>query len=320
MVPDKGKRFVRRTQEQQWRDWVKKKIIFYISTAKWDNVTIPQLNAWLANFDEEGQKYALSLLNYFIYYSEVDVKRLCWYALTNVVFRGHIVNVERTHDFLCRNESLLNELKERIKETYVVPLLSEGNPTESGNAIARLYTTTGLIAETQVIRPEQMSSCIDQGVCKRFLFVDDFLGSGDQLDSFWNKPCLPSGNGKDIESCADIAAKHTNISFEYVTLVATAYGLQNAALLTPSLRIHYCEQLSDEYRVFSDQSVYFRNENERKACKAYLETLCYSRNIHMWGYKGLDFAIAFHHGTPDSCLPIFWEENDSWARLFKPRM
>jgi len=315
-----NERIVQRTQEELWRDWVRKKVEFYIWTGKWDNVTIAALNAWLANFGDEGEKYALALLNHFIYYSALDERRLCQYAIANVVFRDHLLNIDRSNSFSCANEVLSRELNDRIKETQVVPLLSEGNPTESGNAIARVYTTTGLIPENQVIRPDQILPCIYQGSCKRFLFVDDFLGSGDQLVSFWNEPSILLSAGGEKVALANISKRHTNISFEYIALVATACGLQNVEQKTLGLKVHFCEELSDEYGAFSANSIFFDKSEDREACKAYLETLCQARHIHARGYHELDFAIAFHHGTPDSCLPIFWEKSDTWTPLFQPRM
>lgn len=307
-------------QETQWRAWVRKKIDFYISTGKWDNVTIPQLNVWLANFDYEGQKYALALLNHVIYYSEIDLKRLCQYALTNIVFKFQLLDFDKSNGFQGKNELLSSELKNRIDETKIIPVLSKGNPTESGNAIARMYTTTDLVDETKILRPDQLISYIYRGSCKRFLFVDDFLGSGDQLDSFWNGSHIPVGAGGERESLSVIAEKHPTVSFEYLALVATTYGLQNIKHLTSKLKIHFCEELSDEYRVFSENSIFFPNPEERQACEKYLNSLCNVKKIKMRGWHDLDYAIAFHHGTPDSCLPIFWDENRNWTRLFRCRM
>jgi hypothetical protein len=314
------RKIAQRKQEQRWREWVKKKIEFYISTGKWDKVSIAQLNAWLANFDDEGQKYALTLLNHFIYYSSEDVKRLCQYAIAKVVFKNQLLNVDQSHSFCCEDEVLRQELTYRIQETRVVPVLSEGNPTESGNAIARVYTTTGLINENQVIRPDEIIPCIYQGSCKRFLFVDDFMGTSEQLVSFWNGPYISLGMSGQRGSLARISAQHTNISFEYIALVATAYGLRDIEERVPGLKLFFCEKLSDEYRIFSNDSIFFDTPDDRQACESYLESLCRDRHIDTKGYHGLDFAIAFHHGAPDSCLPLFWEKSLSWTPLFQRRM
>lgn len=314
------KKIAQRTQERRWREWVRKKIEFYISTGKWDRVNIAQLNAWLANFDDEGQKYALALLDHFIYYSAEDVKRLCQYAVTRVVFKDQLMNVDQSHSFCCADEVLHRELTGGIQETRVVPVLSEGNPTESGNAIARVYTATGLIDQKQVIRPDEIIPCIYRGSCKRFLFVDDFMGTAEQLVSFWNEPYITLGMGGEKGSLARISAQHTNISFEYIALVATAHGLKDIEQRVPRLRVSFCEKLSDEYRVFSNDSIFFDTPDDRQTCQSYLENLCYNRKILIKGYHGLDYAIAFHHGAPDSCLPLFWEESANWARLFQRRM
>ena len=307
-------------KEQRWKDWIKKKIGFYISTGRWDNISAAQLNAWLGNFDEEGQKWAYALLNNFIYYPARDVKQLCRYGLTKVIFRAELQEVDRNQDFCCTDNALRQELVDRIRDTRFVPLLSEGNPTESGNAIARVYTTLDLINERQVIRPDEILACIAKKSCKRFLLVDDFMGTGEQLRSFWNQPFSWLKVNKHDMSLSQISAKYKDTSFDYLVLVATAPGLQYVENLVPGLSISFCEKLSEEYRIFGNDSIFFENADDRIACKTYLEHLCHRKNIGIAGYQGLDFAIAFNHGAPDSCLPLFWERNANWTPLFKRRM
>lgn len=307
-------------KEQRWKDWVRKKIGFYISTSRWDNVSAAQLNAWLGNFDEEGQRWAFALLNNFIFYPARDVKQLCRYGLTKVVFRREMLEVDRSSDFCCVDDTLSQELTDRIQETLLVPLLSEGNPTESGNAIARIYTTLGLVDEKQVIRPDEILTCIDKNSYKRILFVDDFMGTGDQLKSFWNQPVdWLKVNGKKM-SLAQVSARHIDLSFDYLVLLATVPGLKSVENQVPGLKVSFCERLSEEYRVFGDDSIFFETAVDRQECKNYLGDLCFRKNIHLKGYQGLDFAIAFNHGAPDSCLPLFWEKNTNWIPLFERRM
>lgn len=311
---------VRRKQEQRWKEWIRKKIGFYISTGKWDNVSAAQLNAWLGNFDEEGQKWALALLNNFIYYPARDVKQLCKYGLTKVVFHTQLLGIDQSQAFCCTDGALNQELAERIRETRLVPLLSEGNPTESGNTIARAYTTVDLVDEQQVIRADEILACIDEKSCKRFLIVDDFMGTGEQLKDFWNEPfSWLRVNGKDM-SLAQISAEHTDISFDYLVLVATDPGLKYVKNRVPGLTVFFCEKLSQEYRIFGDDSIFFETLDDKQACTRYLENLCQQKGIHFTGYQGLDFAVAFNHGAPDSCLPLFWENNANWTPLFKRRM
>jgi len=279
-------------KEQRWKDWIKKKIGFYISTGRWDNISAAQLNAWLGNFDEEGQKWAYALLNNFIYYPARDVKQLCRYGLTKVIFRAELQEVDRNQDFCCTDNALRQELVDRIRDTRFVPLLSEGNPTESGNAIARVYTTLDLINERQVIRPDEILACIAKKSCKRFLLVDDFMGTGEQLRSFWNQPFSWLKVNKHDMSLSQISAKYKDTSFDYLVLVATAPGLQYVENLVPGLSISFCEKLSEEYRIFGNDSIFFENADDRIACKTYLEHLCHRKNIGIAGYQGLDFAIT----------------------------
>jgi len=146
------------------------------------------------------------------------------------------------------------------------------------------------------------------------------MGTSEQLVSFWNGSYITLGVGGEKGSLARISAQHTNINFEYVALVATAYGLKDIEQRVPGLKVSFCEKLSDEYHVFGNESIFFDTPGDQQACMSYLDALCYNRKICTRGYHGLDFAIAFHHGAPDSCLPLFWEGNENWTPLFQRRM
>ncbi|MFP4642118.1 MAG: hypothetical protein ACLFPU_08085 [Dehalococcoidia bacterium] len=302
-------------KQRRWCEWVRKKIEFYISTDKWDSITIPQLNAWIAHFGEDGEKCALALLNHFIYYSALDVRRLCRYALTEVLFKSHILEADRCYDFRGEDSILQQRLIREIEQSCIIPILEEGNPTESGNQIARIYTTTNLVEEENVLRPDQLEGLVEHERCKRIIFVDDFMGSGDQLVRFWNEP-MPQGK----TSLCDVAQQHPDMSFEYIALVGTSYGLQRTSNRCPGLRVHFVEELSSEYQVFGEDSIFFSSADEQEECYNYLESLCYNKGIHLQGYHDLDFALAFNHGTPDCSLPVFWEKSECWDPLFKRRM
>ena len=131
------------------------------------------------------------------------------------------------------------------------------------------------------------------------------MGSGEQLESFWNQPfAWLKVNGEEM-SLAQISAQHKDVSFDYLVLLATEPGLRYIEHRVPGLNICFCEKLSEEYRVFGDDSIFFETPEDRQACKSYLEDLCYRKKIHFGGYRGLDFAVAFSHGAPDSCMPLF---------------
>lgn len=304
----------------QWEEWVKRKVEFYITSKQWDNITISQLNSWLKNFDQQSRKYALTLLNHFIFYPERDVKRLCYHALTHVIFKEELLDFDRRSSFACSNQTVYASLISLIKKCAIVPIWSEGNPSESGNTIARIYTTIPLIHQRQVLRPDQVLPSIYEGTYQRFLFVDDFLGSGDQVIDFWNEPSISLGSSGKKIPLSRIAQVHPGLSFEYVALVASTFGLNRVRTSCPELKLHVCEELTDEYRVFADTSMFFTTREERDLCHNYLKDLCQKKGIDLLGWHQLDFAVAFHHGAPNSCLPLFWKRATSWNQLVRRRM
>lgn len=283
-------------EEEKWCNWVKDKIDFYISSKKWDNVHIPQLRAWLGNFTSRDRKYACNLLNHFIYYSEDDLKQLCYFGITKVIFNKFLLDFDRNSAFSCSNEELKQVFQSRLRRTKFIPL-SEGDPTESGHLIARLCTTTDIIDASFFIRPELIATDGHLANSERFIIIDDFLGSGDQLRDFWTQYDIPLSSGS-TTTLSELSLGHPSISFEYLALVATEYGIEQMRHIAPNLTLHCCEQLTDEYRIYNDNSVFFRTPEEKNVCESRLADICRANGIRARGHRDLDYAIAFHHCAP----------------------
>lgn len=296
-----------------WLERQKRLTEFYIEARCWDGIDHETFTAWLANFpDEEGQYYALRLLHRFIYYSERDVEQLCRHGMFNLLLGADVLRDQWANDFRKSQLQLEKGLQLAMASARIVPLLDKNKPYESGNLITRVLVQRLSFSGSLIINPDQVVREI-QGGCQSVVVVDDCVGSGDQVDTFWNKPFRFQGSY--LTSYKDVARNFPKVQFHYLTLVAAEKGIIKAAKSTSGLHVLPCETLTDEYRVFSPSSHFFESAEEQKRATEYLTGLLTSRGIALTGHDGLDYAVAFHHNIPDWSLPLFHKRRPKWRPL-----
>lgn len=299
--------------KQDWYERHKRLIEFYMEAKCWDGIDHESFAAWLGNFpDDEGRYYALRLLNRFIFYSEKDVVQLCRHGLFSLLLKREVLNNQAASNFSKSEVQLNADLQMALMSSRIVPLLDRDKPYESGNLITRILVQKLAINGELIINPDQVVYEIKQG-CERIIVVDDCVGSGDQINGFWNK--VYKFTGSNCISFKDVSDNYDKVNFYYLTLVATEAGIVNALEENSGINILSCEVLNDNYRVFSQTSHFFESDSEKEKAKNYLNSLLLQRGVALMGYGGLDFAIAFHHNIPDWSLPLFYKRRPNWRPL-----
>ena len=306
-------------KDQDLEDFVKyalQKVHFYIESKFWSKLDTDTLNNWLNNFKTVSEKYcAAKLLDRFVYYSEEDIVRLLEFGLNELVLKRYILDLEIEHGFEISNKKLVKYRAGFISKSLIVPLLSNKNPSESSLAMTRYLTNDLGFPEKNILDITNLSSEILDNA-KNFIIIDDFIGSGTQIFDFWNLTKMKINN---VEyTINDIKNLYPALEIEYLCLVCTEEGYLNFHTKNSlvGLRITYCEKLANKFRVFGSTSVYF-DKDEVQEYKSIIEELCDANMISLLGYQGLDYAVAFHHGIPDSSLPIFYRQTKNWNPLFR---
>lgn len=215
-------------------------------------------------------------------------------------------------DFNKSSDELKENLNLALKSSRIVPLLDKDKPYESGPVVTRILVQKLQIPGRIIINPNQILEEIYKG-CKRIIIVDDCVGSGDQITSFWTERHLPVNNY--TTSLEEMATVFPNVDFHYLTLVGVDSGIKAAEQILPRLHITVCETLTDEHRVFSKNSHFFASEDEKNRAIDYLKNLLIPQRISLKGHAGLDYAVAFHHNMPDWSLPLFYKRRTNWRPL-----
>lgn len=261
---------------------------------------------WVRNFDKEDRAIAAVLLDKFTFYSAPLTDALLVASFSALGDGKPKSPFPRTRE----------ELIAGIDAAVFTPVLGEEpDPTDSGNFVCR--------RARQLLYPESSTVAIESALEHAYrgepvVFVDDFIGSGDQFLNTWEREY----NGRSF-SHAERTARFLPI---YVALVSTQFGLYQIKQRAPKVAVSVTHVLDDRSTL---RGLFQTNPR----LSAPVETLLakYSPRLtprepyiansplyRMYGYKERRLLMAFDHSVPDATLPIFWSPGqNNWEPLLE---
>ena len=289
----------------------------------WAAIHPARLRTWLNNFTSDEEKYFCAcVLDNLIYRSEDQTS-----ALATQVFQRALPDVARLHPTPLGmvDDWLAMFCGASDPGARIVPVLKPGDMAgKSGDVIARLLRRGFRVHPGAVIQPNQCSTASAQGI-STFIFVDDFLGTGNQF----RETIIASGLEPLLSSAYCI----------YAPFAAHVKGIEFLSVLYPNLHLCPGEVIDWSHSIFhaecpafSDgmnsvpEALAFYHEllEKRGLCNAALQStssIPVDPALIPWGsrtgYGDLGLAYAFSHAVPDNCLPIlWWSRGRNWNPLF----
>jgi len=164
------------------------------------------------------------------------------------------------------------------------------------------------INESWIITPWGVAESITKGT-QVFIYIDDFLGTGDQFS--------------EIAAIEKLPTTFRNSYSVYAPLTAHTRGITALTNSYPQMKVVSVEVLNEEHSLFSPESLTFDDGiNTPESAERFYSALLASRGLTLYGsdrhgYGGLELAYAFSHAVPDNCLPILWYSHSAdWHPLF----
>lgn len=263
--------------------------------------------AWINNFEVGDREVAALLLNRFTFVESNSTDLMIGSAIDSLV--DGLPKAPRA--------PTVEMLKSSLDEAILVPVTGENpNPTDSGNYICRRVRALLGVPEERIVSADVAIDYACRG--RALVFLDDFIGSGDQFRKTWFR----SYRGRNFHS----AYEETGFIAAYVAAVATAAGLTQLRNFAPTVAVSVAHSLSDRHSLAgvesADRTEYLRIvELLQKYAPRLTPKDNYIAENEDWkkfGYKSLGLMLAFEHSVPDSTLPIFWSEGtEGWIPLIK---
>lgn len=313
------------------KDKLISKILTYYATVWRDKRENKIHESWLKNFrdadsDKENkmQINALYLLSKFMYFGNKELRELlkCVYR---DLYKYPIIEKIRKENGDTLDEAFLNS--EFDKELEKTRFLGVGNPSESGVHLLYYFRQENylnkdlFINALDIFKSVQTSDKDEHGQERtylkteinsdeitRYIFIDDFCGSGSQAKSY----------SKNIVEL--LKTVKPDVEVNYLMLFGNEDGVNNVRKDTKFDRIEAIFTLDKTFECFSANSRYYGETIEeiemeftKDFCKTYGQKLY---PAHPLGYKGNELLLGLFHNTPDNTLPVFWGDAD-WTPIFK---
>jgi len=260
--------------------------------------------AWISNFAEEDQFIAARLLERFVFYSQRLTDSLLLASFNSIA--DGLKKGARAPD----SDRLLQALSNAV----FTPVCGEKpNPTDSGNYLCRLTRQVIGVPEARIVQTQDALGAARTG--RPIVFVDDFIGSGDQFITTWQD----DSNGHSFESIHNV----NRFAAIYLTLVATDSGIATITQEAPSVAICATHKLDAKCTLWglrdSDNALFSQSDALLKKYAPRLtpqEPYMQSAEYLLYGYKKRALFFGFEHSIPDATLPIFWcRGTNNWEPL-----
>lgn len=297
-----------------------------LNEAIWENrANEPAIREWLDNFVASGagapdeRTHALFLLSNFMFFGDRQIRGLLR-ALYRDLYRYPIIRAIRRNNGDTLDAKLIDRMYK--EELWRTRFLGVGNPSESGCHLLYYFRQENNIPKDLFIHTHEIfarrgaagtSQLRDDGV-SRYVFIDDFCGSGKQ------------GTAYSRDLVEDIKRLKPDVSVAYYVLLATQKGInkvRNETKFDPAKAIY---ELDASFRCFSADSRYFHNKPSEidpafseQMCRTYGERLMGGPTGAL-GFDDSQLLVGFHHNTPDNTLPIMWfdePQGTPWKPIFR---
>ena len=269
--------------------------------------------AWLDNFkDPQDRLLAAILLDNFVFYSERTAGRLLaagYDQLEDEVLLGHIPSNGTPDTFL--------------DGCIFTPIEGETpRPTDSGNTLCKKLRDLKEIDDSRFFETPDALREVLQG--RSVVFVDDFLGSGQQMIRTWQRAYL----GAAPSSFEEAHARHPFTAI-CLAMVATEKALESIARDVPAVRVVATHVLDASYSVqkldapmltppLIDFQRSLRSFLARHAPHLDLPPFLQAGAPSLFGFYELGLLFAIQGGVPDSTVPLLWAAgHGGWIRLVR---
>lgn len=264
----------------------------------------------MRNFGDTEQSHAAAVLDSFVFFPSQLIDRLFVAA-----FDALAVEVTATAPTYADKKVEWQRFLDTVLVTH--PTGEMPNVTDSGYAFDRRARQKLQIPQEHIVEPAEAVERLARGSTTPVVFVDDFVGSGDQFVKTWRRVYqTPAGT----HAFASLASNGAGL-FYYCPLICTAQGLRTIQAACRGLAVRPTHVLPPEYSANHPASLVWPAPL-RPSATAFIEGASRRAGVpehHIWGYTNLALLLAFEHGVPDATLPLMWWEENGWVPLVRLR-
>ena len=261
----------------------------------------PEAKQWLEQFSERDRSSARLLLDSLTLVSRDETMRVLEQTLVDfveAVFLHDPISLVAVRKTLSKEESYFSLHTKHEKPKLVTNRSFPGSEALIANLFKNLVRLdrNKFLDHANLVRLKNKK-------CRRIIFVDDVIGSGDRVSGF-----------------IKLYTRHPTIrswlSYGLIRIFVIAYsGTELGVRRVKALKYVSAVRVGKSCPTFDDASW---SDKERDA----VESLCrmYSpRDQNPLGHKETGGLLVFEHSVPNNTPPILWANEGGWRPLFPDR-
>lgn len=270
----------------------------------WD-VKLSRLESWWGQFCGDEEKYfAACILDQTIFRNAHQFE-----AGLKALYRSNLRGAMYQDSTDLKLATMLASGQDRSLK--LVPVICDTDPpTKSGPFVLRRLQRVLGVKNWMMCWPWQAREKIAENGVNSIIFVDDFLGSGEQFKKFYKQ--------WELDEIAQ------DVDLIYAPIVAHQSGISFLRTEFPKLKVVSAETLGEADNFFSEEVWQLLGRGLIAANDAleWYQEFAKSKDIvpkngSEIGYGGLGLTFAFSHATPNNSLPILWYESTVWNPLLE---
>ena len=285
--------------------FVLEKIDYFSDIQLWPRTVQPK--QWLDNFSDCERPYAVHLLNSFAHFNQEIIDQLFMSAFQHL--SCEVLPVEAPPD---KAVEAWSKFRNRV---LITPVSGEDpSPADSGYRYASKARDLLGIPSCQLVTHEEALKAVVLDATQPIIFVDDFVGSGEQILKHWERRVTVNGT----ELSFSIAAKGGMAPAYYCCALATDYGVGRIATAGLPLTVQAGNTLPpNASAIASDSLVWPKSECANGIAFLQAANVRAGITTDPTGFHELGLTVGIEGRVPDATLPIFlWDQND-WIPLFR---
>jgi hypothetical protein len=205
------------------------------------------------------------------------------------------------------------EAWERFRQSIVITMMTGEIPSlaDSGYIYLRCARDLAHITEDRIVSPEKALDKARANPDLPVVFVDDFVGSGDQFVKTWRREY---GNGKAFS----FLTQGCHPRFYCCPLFCTWVAAERIRKECPNVILVPGHLLEERYSVLS--SDFFVQHSIPDFSRAIMDVSLRAgiKAPFAYGYQNLGLTLMMEHCIPDATLPLFTFAEGNWNPLITP--
>ena len=275
----------------------------------WPDIDKRDLSMWIGNFGNNMQA-SEALLDSVVFYTRDQIEAIIQ-DLEGLLEKMLYVEYIKHQGAQYENDAVIKqEYRRNRKNMRILPAALASDPASSAMLSVRDWRDF-LVNKIEISNIEKIHEDLENQV-NRFIFVNDFVGTGNEINEFFEEQIVIKD--ENIRIC-DIPIKY-QVEFILCLYMIHEEGEKLLATKYPHIKVLTAEKLTQIHNLTNTDCCFLNcfSKDEKENIVNFLTESMHQFTLDKFN---LGIPIIYYYGCPNNTLPLFWENEGNWVPLYR---